>query len=50
MDREPTKGSKTQQGIGSKGDTDSMSKAKVKPQGKLGGSKGKGGLERRGSG
>lgn len=36
MDRESTAGSKTQQGIGSKGDKDSMGKAKVKPQGKLG--------------
>lgn len=36
MDRESTTGSETQQGIGSKGDTDIMCKAKVKPQGKLG--------------
>lgn len=36
MDREPTTGSKTQQGIGSKGDPDSMGKAKVKPRGKPG--------------
>lgn len=35
MDRESTTGSKTQQGIGSKGDIDSMGKAKVKPQWKL---------------
>ena len=36
MDRESTAGGKTQQGIGSTGYTDSMGKAKVKLQGKLG--------------